>query len=323
MASVVPGAGRPVLSFDSPRRAGRRRPLGRHAASLVLAGTESGQAFADTIPLVPDSLDMLDPATSRSRGTLVPDRVSAGQSRPDQSTVANAGGVPFALGSATRLSIGPPVSGESRSGRVRVGSRRRIARRDVRGRAPLGSPLSTPGFAAALFEARGTEDGFARTEALSAGALAVEAPARIAYVAGLHRARHGARGRDAPGRGDDPKRRRLAVPADPAATTLLVTDGVESAVGVASGAPFLLDPAGPWAALPVPVRRLPPGGARGCGYPVGLTVREPEWGMAESVAVASGPGELRVVEPVVALQIRGLDPGAPVQVAAEDGAVAL
>jgi len=102
-AAAVPGSGVADLAFDS-LAVPAGTPLGRYAASLVLSGIESGQAFADTIPLAPDSVDILEPAILSVTAPLAPDRVSAGQDRAIQVTVGNAGNVDFALDATTRPS---------------------------------------------------------------------------------------------------------------------------------------------------------------------------------------------------------------------------
>jgi hypothetical protein len=97
-----------TLAFDSLTVAASD-PHGLYAARLVLAGTESGQAFADTIALDPDSVAVLDPAIL-SVTAMAPDTVSAGQSRPVTLTVANTGEVAFQADAQTTLRIGSPLS---------------------------------------------------------------------------------------------------------------------------------------------------------------------------------------------------------------------
>ncbi|HEU4765613.1 MAG TPA: hypothetical protein VFT93_08190, partial [Candidatus Eisenbacteria bacterium] len=318
-ATVVPGSGAADLAFDSlavPAGA----TLGRYAASLALSGTESGQAFADTIPLAPDSVDVIEPALLAIGGPLVPDRVSAGQSRPIAVTVANAGDVPYVLSAATRLTLGSPVS----AGLVPASGGTVPARGSLVvtfGPAPLGAATASPGAAPALLEARGTEDGRARDEALDAGSLAIEAPARLVYVPGStapDTVRAGGTMSLAAAIRNDGGSPFLV---DPATTSLLVTDGVESAFAFASGPPFALAPG---ASAPLAFSSVAfPAALASQAYPVALLVHGTEWGLAESTAVVSPPGELSVVEPVAALQIRGLPGGAPVQAAPEDGPVRL
>jgi hypothetical protein len=318
-ATAVPGSGAADLAFDSLAVPGGAS-LGRYAASLVLSGSESGQAFADTIPLAPDSVDVLEPAILSVTGPLAPDRVSAGQTRPVQLTIANAGDVPFVLGASTRLTLGSPLfTSLALSAAGSVPARGSLA--VTFDAAPLGSPTAPPGAAAALVEAHGTEDGRGRDEALDAGSLAVEAPARIAYVGGS----------TAPDTVRAGQTVALAITirndggspilVDPAATTLLVTDGVESAAAAAAGSPF---PIAPGASAPLAFPSVPfPSALASQAYPVTLNVHGFEWGLAESTTVASPAGELSVVEPVAAIQVRGLNAGAPIQVAAEDGPVRL
>jgi hypothetical protein len=108
---------------------------------------------------------------------------------------------------------------------------------------------------------------------------------------------------------------------DPAATSLLVSDGVESALAFASGAPFTLAPG---ASIPLAFPSVAfPAALASQAYPVAITARGTEWGLAEILAVVSPAGELRVVEPVPALQVRAADPGAPIQAAPGDAAVSL
>src|SRR6267142_2492626 len=99
-----------TLAFDSlavPVGAAK----GRHPAQLVLDGVESGQPFAATIPFAPDSVDVLDPALlSVLAGSLFPDTVSSGQTRPVAITLRNTGDVPLVLDASTALRFGPPLS---------------------------------------------------------------------------------------------------------------------------------------------------------------------------------------------------------------------
>jgi hypothetical protein len=316
--AAVTGGGAADLAFDSlavPAGA----PLGRYAASLALSGTESGQAFADTIPLAPDSVDVLEPALLSVLGALAPDTVSAGQTRSLQLTLANGGDVPFALDPATRLVLGAPVSAAlvpAGAGTVPAGGSLALTFTA----APLGSPLA-PGTAAAVLEARGLEDGRARAEALDAGALAAEPPAALAYVAGSTAPDTVRAGQTVAVTAVITNGGGSAFLVDPSSTRLLVTDGVESAAATASGAPFTLAPSAS-ATLAFPAVSFPAALASQ-PYPVRLTVAGSEWGQPESVAVVSPPGEIDVVEPVPAVQVRGLSGGAPVQVAAEAGPVAL
>ncbi|HYJ31833.1 MAG TPA: hypothetical protein VE326_01305 [Candidatus Binatia bacterium] len=318
-ATVVPGSAAADLAFDSlaiPAGA----TLGRYAAALALSGTESGQAFADTIPLAPDSVDVIEPALLAVSGPLVPARVSAGQTRSLAVTVANAGDVPYVLSPATRLTLDAPVfTSLAPASAGTIPARGSLV--VTFGPAALGTSTAAPGAAPALLEAHGTEDGRARDEALDAGSLAVEAPARLAYVPGS----------TAPDTVRAGQTMSLAATIrndggstfliDPAATTLLVTDGVESAAAAASGSPFALAPG---ASAPLAFNAVAfPAALASQAYPVALLVHGTEWGLAESTAVVSPAGELSVVEPVAALQVRGLPGGAPVQVAPEDGPVRL
>ncbi|HEY6100484.1 MAG TPA: hypothetical protein VIW03_13700, partial [Anaeromyxobacter sp.] len=70
-ATAILGGDSATLAFDSlavPASVAR----GRYAARLYLNGTESGQAFADTIPLDPDSVSVLEPPLLSVVGPLLP-----------------------------------------------------------------------------------------------------------------------------------------------------------------------------------------------------------------------------------------------------------
>jgi hypothetical protein len=165
-------------------------------------------------------------------------------------------------------------------------------------------------------EVRGTEDGRFRAEALAAGTVTADAPARIAFVAGStspDTVRAGATipvtvsiRNEAPGGGS-------SFVIDPAATRIRISDGVESAVAYGTGAPFSLAP-GATATLSFPSVPFPSALASQ-PYPVALDVQGTEWGQAESTTVLSAAGEIEIVEPVPAVQVRGLDPGTPKQAA--------
>ncbi len=310
---VVSGGGQVDLAFDSLSVPGSVA-TGFYGVTLVLRGTESGQPFAADLAGSPPVMEVLDPAIL-SVTSLAPDTVSAGQSRPVRVMVSNAGGVAYQANLGTTLRLDAPVSRTltiTAAGTVPAGG---SAAFDF-APAPLGAPGS-PGAAAATLEARGTEDGRARDESVAAGTLHARPPASLTYVAGstspdtvragLSLAMTVAIRND----GGSP----LSI--DPAATRLVISDGVESAIALGSGAPFTLG-AGGQAVLAFPTVDFPPALASQA-YPVTLVVNAVEWGLAESLSVASPPGELRVVEPAPAVQVRSLDVGAPTQTAVGAG----
>ena len=312
--AVVNGGGTADLAFDSltvPLSATK----GRYAAWLVLRGSESGQPFADTIPLAPDSLDVVDPAILAVAGGVSPAIVSAGQSRALSITISNSGDAPFALDPSTSLVLGAPISVSVTPAAVdTVPAQGSLAL--VFASAVLGSPAA-PGVASATLEARGTEDGRFRAEAVSAGTVTASPPASLAFVAGsatpdtLRAGQSYTITAAIQNGGGSP------FTVDPASSRLVISDGVESVTALASGAAFVLAPAAqgvltfPAAAVPAALASQP--------YPLTLTVYGTEWGQAESVTVVSPQAEISVVEPVAAVQMRALDPGAPVQASAEDG----
>ncbi|HEY6572201.1 MAG TPA: hypothetical protein VI198_02685, partial [Candidatus Eisenbacteria bacterium] len=108
---------------------------------------------------------------------------------------------------------------------------------------------------------------------------------------------------------------------DPASTRFVMTDNVESAAGFAAGAPFALAP-GAQATLTFPSIAFPSALASQ-PYPVAIEASGSEWSLAAAVTIASPSGEVRIVEPAAALQVRALDPGAPKQAAAGAGAFRL
>jgi hypothetical protein len=312
--AVVNGGGTADLAFDSlsvPLAATK----GRYAAWLLLRGSESGQPFAALIPLAPDSLDVIDPALLAVTGAVTPSVVSAGQSRALSVTVSNSGDTPFALDSSTRLVLGAPVSTTlvpAASGTIPAQGSLAIAF----AAAPIGSQL-TPGTGSATLEARGTEDGRLRAESLGAGTLTASPPASLAFVAGSATPDTLRAGQtytiDAAIRNDGGS----PFVVDPQSTRLVISDGVESVVALGSGAAFTLAPAAqavltfPSAVVPSALASQP--------YPLTLIVHGTEWGQADSATVVSPQGEVSVVEPLAVVQVRGLDPGAPVQASAEDG----
>src|SRR6185295_563111 len=107
-ATAILGSDSATLVFDSlavPGTVAR----GRYAARLLLSGTESGQAFADTISLDPDSVSVLEPPLLAVAGPLTPDTVSAGQARPLRLRLTNGGDVGFTLDPGTMLRLGAPL----------------------------------------------------------------------------------------------------------------------------------------------------------------------------------------------------------------------
>src|SRR6185295_16932513 len=180
-ATAILGSDSATLAFDSLAVLGSVA-RGRYAARLYLIGTESGQAFADTISLDPDSVSVLEPPLLSVVGPLLPDTVAAGHTRPLRLRLANGGDVAFNLDPATMLRLGSPVFADLSLGVVAALAPGAAIDLDFSG-APLGSPLA-PGSAAATLEARGTEDGRFREETIAAGPLEARPPATIAFVAG-------------------------------------------------------------------------------------------------------------------------------------------
>ncbi|TMQ62970.1 MAG: T9SS type A sorting domain-containing protein [Candidatus Eisenbacteria bacterium] len=310
-ATAVLGSDSASLVFDSlavPASVAR----GRYAARLYLNGTESGQAFADTIPLDPDSVSVLEPPLLSVVGPLSPDSVSAGQTRPLRLRLANGGDVAFDLDPGTMLRLGSPLFTDLSLGVAAALGPGAAIDLDFAG-APLGSPLS-PGSAAATLEARGTEDGRFREEAIAAGLLEARPPAAIAFVAGSTVPDTVRAGQSydlsvaVRNSGGSP------ITLDPASSRILLTDGVEQVVALGSGAPVALGPGGqatlsfPSAAFPAALASQP--------YPVTLFLYGSEWGQAESTQVASPQSEILVIEPAAAVQIRPVAAAAPIQAAA-------
>lgn len=315
-ATVVAGGDVATLAFDSlavPAAVAR----GRYAARLVLSGTEAGLAFADTIPLDPDSVSVLEPPLLAVQGAPVPGTVSAGQTRPLRLTLSNGGGVPFDVDPATTLRLGVPLSADlTLLSAATVGPGAAVTF-EFSG-APLGSALS-PGIASATLEARGLEDGTFRSETLNAGVLDARIPASLLFVAGSANPDTVRAGQSfdltvaVQNGGGSP------FTLDPATSRLILTDGVEQVVALGAGAPISLGPGGqstlsfPSAAFPAAFASQP--------YPILLLLQGIEWGLAESSAVVSPPGEIIVREPAAAIQVRALDAGTPIQVSAGASAV--
>ncbi|MGE5175546.1 MAG: FlgD immunoglobulin-like domain containing protein [Hyphomicrobiales bacterium] len=316
--AVVSAGASADLAFDSLAVAAGATK-GRYGAWLVLRGSESGQPYAATIPLAPDSVDVVDPALLSVSAPVDPDTVSAGQTRGLSIVVANAGDVPYDLDATSRLSLGAPVSASLvpvSEGTVPAHGTLAVPFAP----APLGF-AATPGIAAATLEAHGLEDGRARDASLGAGTLTALAPSALAYVGGST--------------GPDTLRAGLSYALtasvrngggspfvlDPAATRIVISDGAESAVGLGAGAPVTIA-AGATVALTFPSVDLPASLASQA-YPVTIVARGTEWGLADSVTIVSPAGEVSVIEPVASVAVRGIDPGAPLQVAAEAGPVPL
>ncbi len=312
-ATAVAGGDSATLAFDSlavPSTVAR----GRYGARLVLSGTESGLAFADTIPLDPDSVSVLEPPILAVQGPLSPDTVSAGQTRPVRLTLSNSGDVDLNIDPATTLRLGAPLLTDLPLGVAAVLGPGASINLDFSG-APLGSALA-PGTGSAVLEARGTEDGRFRAETLAAGTLVARPPSAITFVAGSAfpdtvRAgqTYGLIAAVQNGGGS-------TFIIDPAASRLVLSDGVEQAVALGAGAPIALGPGGqttlsfPGVSFPAALASQP--------YPVTLQLHGSEWSLAESTTVVSPPAEILVIEPAAGVQVRALAAGAPVQVAAGD-----
>ena len=308
--AVVAAGDSATLVFDS-LSVSAAVPRGIYAASLVLRGSESGEAYADSIPLDPVGVPVVDPALlSVVAGSFAPDTASAGQDRPIALTLANSGDVDFALDLSTALDLGAPVGGTwPLGGAATVPAGGSVALAFQGG--PIGAGAA-PGTAAATLAARGREDGVPRAQALVAGSLVLRAPADLAFVAGSTRP-----GTVTPGSTVDftvevENRGGSPVQLDPAAARLLVSDGVDAVQAAAVGAPVTLAPGArltlsfPAAAIPSALAAQP--------YAVTLSLQGVEWGRAESATLLSPPGELTVLEPLASIEVRGLDGGAPTQV---------
>ena len=301
-----------TLAFDSLAVPAVGVPKGRYRARLFLDGTESGQAFADTVPSAPDSIDVLDPALlTVVAGSLAPDTVSAGQSRPVSLTLRNDGDVPMALDPATVLKLGAPVSVTrtlSASPTVNPGQSLNLAFTG----GPLGSPAS-PGNAAATLDVFGIEDGVARAQSLPGGTLHAMPPALLQFVG-----RSTAPSQVRPGQTVDltldvQNRGGSPFVIDPAQTRFTLSDGSEVMTGLASGPAFLLAPS-TQAALVFP-GVLVPAAMASQPYRVDLAIGGTEWALAASAAATSPDSELTVLGQLAAIQVRGLDAAVPVQLA--------
>ena len=309
--AVVAAGDLATLAFDSLATPGVA-PKGRYRARLFLDGFESGQAFSDTIPLAPDSMEVLDPALlSVVAGTLVPDTLSAGQARPLSLSLRNGGDVPFTTDPATTLRLAAPLSVARALGSgVTIGAGQTLTLAFSGG--ALGSS-SAPGAAVATLEVFGQEDGVPRSQALFAGTLVAEPPAALLFVAGSTSpalARAGStvdftlQVRNAGG---------SPFTLDPATSRLTVSDGVDVMTALSAGAPFVLAP-GAAAILSFPGTAIPVGMASQV-YRVDLALQGSEWGLPESASAVSPDGEFTLLDPAAAIQVRGMDAGAPIQVA--------
>ena len=301
-----------TLAFDSLAVPAAGVPKARYRARLFLDGTESGQAFADTISFAPDSVDVLDPALlTVLAGSLAPDTVSAGQSRPVSLTLRNNGDVPFALDASTALKLAAPVSVTRSLGAsptLNAGQSLVLAFPG----APLGSAAS-PGDASATLDVFGFEEGVARARSLSSDTLHAMPPAVLQFVA-----RSTTPSEVRPGQtvdftlglrntGGSP----FAI--DPAQTRLSASDGSEIMTGLASGAAFVLGPSAQ-ATLTFP-GVLVPAAMASQPYRLDLAIAGTEWGLAANAAATSPDSELVVLGQLSAIQVRGIDTAVPVQVA--------
>ncbi len=307
--TAVAASDQATLTFDSlavPANAAK----GLHPAFLYLDGVESGQAFADTIPFAPDSVQVLDPALLTVLAPLNPDTVSAGQSRPLSLTLRNQGDVPFVVDPSTSLRFAAPLSLSRALGSAPTLNAGQSLVLVFAG-GPLGSGAS-PGDAQATLDVFGVEDGVARGQSLSADTLHALPPAVIQYVAGTTVPTQTRPGQtidvtlDVQNGGGSP------FVLDPAASRLTVTDGQDVMTGLAAGSPFTLAPAAratltfPALAVPAALASQP--------YRVDLAIQGSEWGLPTNVPVSSPDSELVVLEPLAAIQTRGIDTSPPVQV---------
>ncbi|HET9950992.1 MAG TPA: hypothetical protein VFS09_04265 [Candidatus Eisenbacteria bacterium] len=314
---VVAGGDVATLAFDS-LAVPAATPLGAYGVTLRLRGSESGQPFAADVAGNPASVPVVDPAIL-SVVSLAPDTVSAGQTRAMRVVVANAGGVPYDFETPTTLRLAGPVATTLSLAAAATAPAGGSATLDFVA-APLGA-ANAPGAAPAALEARGLEEGLPRDESIAAGTLEARPPAALAYVAGSASPDTVRAGQTvtlvASIRNDGGSPFLL----DPASTRLTISDGVESAAGFATGAPFTLAP-GAQAALTFPAVAFPSALASQ-PYPVTIVANGTEWTAAESATLASPAGEVRVVEPAAAIQVSAADPGAPKQAAAGAGALRL
>ena len=300
-----------TLAFDSlavPVGAAK----GRHPAQLVLDGVESGQPFAATIPFAPDSVDVLDPALlSVLAGSLLPDTVSSGQTRPVAITLRNTGDIPLVLDASTALRFGPPLSLTRTLGTApTLNAGQSLALSFTGGALGSGSP---PGTTATTLDVFGMEDGVLRAQSLPGDPLEVMAPAALQFVG-----RSTSPSQTRPGQTIDVTldvRNGGGSPfvLDPASSRLTVTDGVDVMTGLGSGSAFSLAP-GAAATVTFPALSVPSSMASQ-PYRVDLTLQGTEWGLGGSAAVSSPDSELVVLEALAAIQARAIDTAPPIQVA--------
>lgn len=312
LANTVVAAGdSATLAFDS-LAVGAAVPKGTYAASLLLRGTESGDAYADSIPLDPPGVDVVDPAIlAVAPGSLSPAVVSGGQTRPLSFQLTNAGDVDFALGASTDLVLGAPV-GATRA----LGAALTVP---AGGGATLSFPAAaigtsgSAGVAALTLAVRGTEDGVVRAEAIPAGQLDVRPPAAIAFVGGSTRPATTSAGSTVDFAVDVENQGGSPLTIDPAASRFRVADGVDLIQAPGMGGPVQVPPSGR-VTLSFPSALVPLGFASQ-SYAVTLELAGDEWGLAERLTVVSPASELSVLEPVASLTARGIDVSTPVQIA--------
>ncbi len=309
--TAVAASDQATLAFDS-LAVPAGTPKGRYPALLVLDGVESGQAFADTVAFAPDSLDVVDPALLQVvPGSLSPATVSAGQTRPISLILENTGDVPMALSSSTALRFGAPVAlARTLGASPTVNAGQSILLSFAGG--PLGSPAS-PGDASATLEVFGLEDGAPRAQSLPADTLHAMPPAALQYMA-----RSTTPTQTRPGQTIDLTlgvRNGGGSPfvLDPASSRATITDDTDVMTGLASGGPLTLAP-GASATLTFPALSVPAAMASQ-PYRVDLSLQGTEWGLLATVPAASPDSEIAVLQPLAALQARGIDTAAPVQVA--------
>jgi len=314
---VVAGGDVATLAFDS-LAVPAATSLGAYGVTLRLHGSESGQPFANDVAGNPATTLVVDPAIL-SVASLSPDTVSAGQARAVQIVVTNIGGVAYDFDTSTTLRLAGPVATTLSLAAAVSAPAGGNATLDFAA-APLGAS-NAPGSAPATLEARGLEDGLPRDVSIAARTLEARPPAALAYVGGsalpdtLRAGQTVTLAASVRNNGGSP------FVLDPTSTRLVITDGVESASGFATGAPLVLAP-GAQVTLTFPAIAVPAALASQ-PYPVTIVANGSEWSVAESVTLASPAGEIRVVEPAAALQVSAADPGAPKQAAAGAGALRL
>ncbi len=311
--AVVAAGDSATLAFDS-LAVSAGAPKGSYAASLELRGTEAGVAYADSIPLDPAGVPVVDPALlAVSAGSLTPDTLSAGQERPLALSLANAGDVDFVLDPSTALDVAAPVGGTWSLGlAATVPALGSVVLSFAGG--PVGA-ASAPGTASVTLVARGREDGVFRAQELAAGPLELRVPAALAFVSGSTRPATITPGSIVDFTAEIENRGGSPFLLDPAAARFTVSDGVDAVAAQGAGAPVTLAP-GARLALSFPAAVIPAALAAQ-RYAVTLSLRGVEWGLAESTTVVSSPSELTALEPLASIEVRDLDVAVPVQVAAQ------